>query len=100
MWQIDHTDEQQLFNCYTLFVLDDCLRYSLALVKLNYVTTNVVTHILDNLINSHGRPRQILSDHGEAYGLNSKNSRFDRWCRRRGSIILEQKFIVLPQTGR
>ena len=33
LWQIDHTDEQELFDCYTLSVLDDCSRYSLALVK-------------------------------------------------------------------
>ncbi|MBL7056599.1 hypothetical protein ISS07_06825, partial [Candidatus Woesearchaeota archaeon] len=45
LWQIDHTDEQELFDCCTLSVLDDCSRYSLALVKLNRVTTNNVTHI-------------------------------------------------------
>ena len=64
LWQIDHTDEQELFNCYTLSVLDDCSRYSLALVKLNRVTTNVVTQILDELIKKHGKPRQILTDNG------------------------------------
>ncbi len=84
LWQIDHTDEQELFNCYTLSVLDDCSRYSLALVKLNRVTTDVVTHILDQIIKKHGKPKQILTDDGGAYGLNSKHSRFDRWCKRRG----------------
>ncbi len=84
LWQIDHTDEQEKFNCYTLSVLDDCSRYCLALVKLNNVTTDVVTHVLDNLIKKHGKPKQILTDNGSAYGLNSKHSRFDRWCRRRG----------------
>jgi len=84
LWQIDHTDEQDKFNCYTLSILDDCSRYSLALVKLNNVTTDVVTHILDELIKKHGKPRQILTDNGSAYGLGSRHSRFDIWCRRRG----------------
>ncbi|MBT9146038.1 MAG: hypothetical protein DDT42_01917 [candidate division WS2 bacterium] len=30
----------------------------------------------------YGKPRQILSDNGSAYGLKSKHSKFDRWCRR------------------
>lgn len=84
LWQIDHTDEQNKFNCYTLSVLDDCSRYSLALVKLNRVTTDVVTNILDNLIKKNGKPREILTDNGSAYGSSSEHSRFDRWCRRRG----------------
>ena len=84
LWQIDHTDEQDKFNCYTLSVLDDCSRYSLALVKLNNVTTNVVTNILDELIKKNGKPREILTDNGSAYGGKSKHSKFDRWCRKRG----------------
>lgn len=83
LWQIDHTDEQDKFNCYTLSVIDDCSRYSLGLIKLNRVTTKVVTHILDKLIKKHGKPKQILSDNGSAYGGKSKHSKFDRWCRRR-----------------
>jgi len=98
LWQIDHTDEQEKFNCYTLSVLDDCSRYSLALVQLNRVTTDVVTHILDKLIKKHGKPKQILSDNGGAYGLNSKHSRFDRWCRRRGIHHIRTK-VHSPTTN-
>ncbi len=98
LWQIDHTDEQELFNCYTFSVLDDCSRYSLALVKLNRVTTNNVTHILDELIKKHGKPKQILSDNGGAYGLKSKHSRFDRWCRRRGIKHIRTK-VHCPTTN-
>lgn len=83
LWQIDHTDEQDKFNCYTLSVLDDCSRYSLTLVKLNSVTTNNITHILDQLIKTHGKPKQILTDNGSAYGSKSKHSKFDIWCRKR-----------------
>lgn len=98
LWQIDHTDEQELFNCYTLSVLDDCSRYSLALVKLNSVTTNAVTHILDKLIKKHGKPKQILSDNGSAYGSKSKHSKFDRWCRRRGIEHIRTK-VHSPTTN-
>lgn len=98
LWQIDHTDEQGKLNCYTLSVLDDCSRYCLALVKLNSVTTNVVTHVLDKLIKKHGKPKQILTDNGGAYGLNSKHSRFDRWCRRRNIQHIRTK-VHSPTTN-
>lgn len=98
LWQIDHTDEQDLFNCYTLSVIDDCSRYSLALVKLNHVTTDNVTQILDGLIKKHGKPKQILTDNGGAYGLNSRHSRFDRWCRRRGIQHIRTK-VHSPTTN-
>jgi len=98
LWQIDHTDEQHLFNCYTLSVLDDATRYSLALVKLNNVTTNVVTHILDDLIKKFGKPKQILTDNGSAYGGKSKHSKFDRWCRKRGIQHIRTK-VHSPTTN-
>lgn len=98
LWQIDHTDEQDKFNCYTLSVLDDCSRYSIALKKLNQVTTNNVTCILDELIKKHGKPREILTDNGGAYGLNSIHSRFDRWCRKRGIRHIRTK-IHSPTTN-
>lgn len=98
LWQIDHTDEQDKFNCYTLSILDDCSRYSLTLVKLNSVTTNIVTHILDGLIKKDGKPKQILTDNGGAYGLNSKYSKFDIWCRRNGIQHIRTK-IHSPTTN-
>ena len=98
LWQVDHTDEMDEGKCYTLSVIDDCSRYSLALVKLNQVTTDVVTHILDELIKRHGKPREILTDNGGAYGLNSKHSRFDRWCKLRGIRHIRTK-VHSPQTS-
>ena len=98
LWQIDHTDEQDKFNCYTLSVVDDCSRYSIALVKLRLVTTTVVTHILEKLIKIHGAPREILTDNGGAYGLKSIHSRFDRWCKRRGIKHIRTK-IHSPTTN-
>ena len=78
--------------------MDDCSRYSIALVKLKRVTTDVVTHILDKLMKKHGKPKQILTDNGGAYGLNSKHSRFDRWCRRRGIHHIRTK-VHSPTTN-
>ena len=98
LWQIDHTDEQDKFNCYTLSVIDDCSRYSLAIIKLSRITTPIVTQILDELIQKHGKPTQILTDNGGAYGLNSKHSKFDRWCKKRGIQHIRTK-IHSPTTN-
>jgi transposase InsO family protein len=97
LWQIDHSDEQDEFNCYTLSVIDDCSRYSLALVKLKRVTTDVVTKILDGLIRKHGKPKQLLTDNGGVFGLNSKHSRFDRWCRKRGIQHIRTKVCIVQR---
>lgn len=98
LWQIDHTDELDKFGCYTLSILDDCSRYSLAIIKLNHVTTDIVTQILDDLIKIHGAPREILTDNGSAYGLKSIHSKFDRWCKKRGIKHIRTK-IHSPQTS-
>jgi len=83
MWQIDHSD-QKVKDKWLISVLDDHSRFSVDLSVVNRVTTEVVTNLLDKLIKTHGKPREILSDNGSAYGLKSKHSKFDRWCRRRG----------------
>jgi len=83
MWQIDHSD-QKIKGKWLISVIDDHSRYSIGLFAVNRVTTEVVTKLLDDLIKIHGKPKQILSDNGSAYGLKSKHSKFDRWCRRRG----------------
>jgi len=82
MWQIDHSD-QKIKDKWLISIIDDHSRYSVGLIPVNRVTTEVVTKVLDNLIKVHGLPKQILSDNGSAYGLKSKHSKFDRWCRRR-----------------
>jgi len=97
LWQVDHSDDQDKDKCWTLSVLDDCSRYSISLAKLKIVTTNVVTHILDQLIKSHGKPREILTDNGSAYGGTSKHSKFDRWCRKRGIKHIRSS-VHSPQT--
>lgn len=81
LWQIDHSD-QKVKGKWVLSVIDDCSRKSLAMVAMDSVTTSAVTRILGELIIGYGKPKQILSDNGSAYGLKSKHSKFDRWCRR------------------
>lgn len=83
LWQIDHSD-QKIKGKWLISVLDDCSRYSLALAPVNQVTTAIVTRLLDELIKIHGKPRELLSDNGSAYGLKSKHSKFDRWCKKSG----------------
>lgn len=83
LWQMDVSD-QKIKDKYCFAVVDDCSRYCIGLVDLNIVTTSIVTQILDELGKVHGYPREILTDNGNVFGLRSKHSKFDRWCRRRG----------------
>ncbi|MFH1238022.1 MAG: integrase core domain-containing protein [archaeon] len=65
-------------------MVDDCSRKSLAFEVTNVVTTDIVINLIDKLIKTYGKPKQILTDNGSAYGLKSNHSRFDRQLRRRG----------------
>lgn len=82
LWQMDVSD-QKIENKYCFAVIDDCSRYCVGLIDLNRVTTEVVTRCIDGFAKVHGYPREILTDNGNVFGLKSKHSRFDRWCRRR-----------------
>jgi transposase InsO family protein len=83
LWQIDHSD-QKIEGKWVLSIVDDCSRYSIAMVEMGSVTTEAVMKVIDDCIKKYGKPRQILSDNGSAYGLKSKHSRFDGGCRKRG----------------
>ena len=100
LWQIDHTDEQENGYCYTLSVIDDCSRYSLALVQLKNITTDEVINVLEKLIKIHGKPREILSDNGSVYGLTSEDSKFDIWCRRNGIKHIRSAIHSPTTTGK
>ena len=100
LWQIDHTDEQEKGYCYTLSIIDDCSRYSLALIQLKNITTDDVIKALDELIKYHGKPREILTDNGNVYGLTSEKSKFDIWCRRRGIKHIRSAIHSPTTTGK
>ena len=82
LWQMDVSD-QKIKGKYCFAVIDDCSRYCLGLFALNNITTKILTHLLDKLIKTHGKPREVLTDNGSVFGLRSKHSQFDRWCNRR-----------------
>jgi len=82
LWQIDISD-QKIVGKYLLAIIDDCSRYCLGLFALNNISTAIIIKCLDGLIKTHGKPREILTDNGSVFGLRSKHSKFDRWCRRK-----------------
>jgi len=83
LWQMD-TSDQKIEGKYCFAVIDDCSRYCLGLFGLNRVSTKVIIHLLDTLFKTHGKPREILTDNGNVFGLKSKHSKFDRALNRRG----------------
>ena len=83
LWQMD-TSDQKIEGKYCFAVIDDCSRYNLGLFALNRVSTKVIIHLLDTLFKTHGKPREILTDNGNVFGLKSKHSKFDRALNRRG----------------
>lgn len=83
LWQMDVSD-QKIKGKYCFAVLDDCSRYCIGLFALNRASTNSIIQILDALFRIHGKPREILTDNGNVFGLKSKHSKFDRALNRRG----------------
>jgi transposase InsO family protein len=76
--------DQKIKDKYCFAVIDDCSRYCIGLTDINQPTTANVLRVLTNLISIHGKPREILTDNGGCFGLKSKHSKFDRWCKRNG----------------
>ena len=83
LWQIDHS-QQKIKDKWVISIVDDCSRKSLAFAVTNSVTTDIVINLIDKLIKIYGKPKQILTDNGSAYGLKSKHSKFDRKLKIRG----------------
>lgn len=77
LWQLDHTEEFD--GTLRLVVEDDCSRYCLAVRHYKQLTTRKVTKLLDELIETYGKPGQILTDNSSIYQL-----QFDKWCREQG----------------
>jgi putative transposase len=96
LWHID--DSEFGTKGKIIAVIDDCSRYCLGILHVNSVRTVVVTKFLDELIKKFGYPREIISDNGSPYGARSKNSRFDRWCRKRKIKHIRTR-VNRPQTN-
>lgn len=82
LWQMDISD-QKVDGKYCFAIIDDHERYCIGLFELNNISTKIITKLLDDQIEVHGKPREILTNNGAVFGLRNKHSRFDRWCRKR-----------------
>lgn len=96
LWHID--DSEFWESGKIIGVIDDRSRYCLGILHNETVTTLIVTEFLDLLIAQYGKPRAIISDNGSPYGLTSKHSKFDIWCRRRNIEHIRTK-VKRPQTN-
>lgn len=99
LWQIDISD-QKVAEKYLIAIIDDCSRYCIELIPLKQISTAIITAILDQSIKKHGKPREILTDNGSVFGLRSKHSKFDRWCRRRGIKHIRTSIHSPTTTGK
>lgn len=95
MWQLDGTETGDGY--WILPIIDDCSRYCLAIRKFKHMTTANVIALLEEAIAMHGKPREILTDNGSEFGGTSKDSEFDKWCKRQG-IKHIRSGIHKPQT--
>lgn len=82
MWQLDGTQDDK--GNWILPIEDDCSRYCLAIGKSKQMTTEIVIALLEKAIVMHGKPREILTDNGPEFGGKSKDSEFDKWCKKNG----------------
>ena len=96
LWHIDDSEFGK--SGKIIGVIDDKSRYVVGILHVPTVTTLVVTEFLDELIKQYGIPRAIISDNGSPYGLTSKHSKFDIWCRRRKIEHIRTK-VKRPQTN-
>jgi transposase InsO family protein len=84
MWQIDGDENDD--GTWRVPVVDDCSRYSLGVYDIKDNTTEAMIAILEDCIKRHGKPKQILTDNGPEFGGTSKDSEFDKWCKKQGII--------------
>jgi len=96
LWHIDDSEFGEKGKI--IGITDDRSRYCIGVIHENSVTTKIVTEHLDNLFEIYGKPRAIISDNGSPYGLTSKHSKFDVWCRRRNVEHIRTR-VKRPQTN-
>lgn len=74
-------------NFKTIWILDDCTRMILAHRVVLNSSAELVIELLQEVIDTYGKPDQILSDHGtEFYSISSGKgkSKFDKFCKENG----------------
>lgn len=81
----------------SLSVIDDHSRLSMSSDATTESTTDHVIEVLEGLIEVHGKPRIIRSDHGSQwYSTIGGECRFDAWCESKG-IRHDMSSIRTPQ---
>ena len=98
LWQIDGAQSGLYPGKWIITIEDDYSRYCLGIYLVNSFSTNIVIHILGELIRIHGKPREILADNGSPFGGSNRSSKFDRWCKRQEIRRIHPK-IGKPQTA-
>lgn len=83
MWQVDGTQRED--GSWVLPVEDDCSRYCIAIGTMGHMTAENVIQLLEDAIQMHGKPREILTDNGPEFWGNGKgDNEFDKWCGKQG----------------
>jgi len=83
MLQIDGTEDEN--GNWIVPVIDDCSRYCLSIGFFEHNTEENMIKLLEEVIQKHGKPREILTDNGCEFGGTGKNNNeFDRWCEKQG----------------
>ena len=95
MWQIDGDENND--GTWRVPVEDDCSRFCLGVYEIPHNTTQAMIAILEDCIQRHGKPKQILTDNGPEFGGTSKDSDFDKWCEKH-EIIHIRSGIHKPTT--
>lgn len=82
MWQIDYVN---IHGNHFLSIIDDHSRKIMSINLRETATTDDVLEILDAAMETYGKPKTILSDHGtQWYAVRGGDSRFDKFCEERG----------------
>jgi transposase InsO family protein len=92
LWQLDGAQSEHYPGRWLIVIMDDHSRYCLGIYVVNQFSTTVVTHLLNELIRIHGKPREILADNGSPF-----RNKFERWCKKQGIKRIRPK-IGKPQT--
>lgn len=95
MWQIDGTEDE--FGNWIVPIIDDCSRYCVAIGYFKENTTKNTIRLLEEASEMHGKPREILTDNGQEFGGTSKDSEFDKWCKKQ-DILHIRSGIHKPTT--
>jgi transposase InsO family protein len=84
MWQIDGTE--LVDGNWLVIVEDDCSRYCVGAMIFDTLTTDNMILLLEHCIAMHGKPRELLTDNGHEFGGTSRDSMFDKWCKKQDII--------------